>query len=90
MGKNKTAGVKPNCDDARLQLEGVTCVIANLMHYTKRCVGLRGQFAPVTAVARTLVDRHVKMFKRIPDHVMLTNISEYGHLQIQLRRHWTG
>lgn len=36
MGKNKTAGVKPNSDDARQQLEGVTSVIANLMHYTKR------------------------------------------------------
>jgi hypothetical protein len=37
MGRNKTAGVKPRSDDAKVQLEGVISIIANLMHYTKKC-----------------------------------------------------
>jgi hypothetical protein len=38
IGKNKTRGIKAGSDDARQLLEGCTCTIANLLHYTaKRC-----------------------------------------------------
>lgn len=38
MGRNKTMGVKQHSDDARQQLETVVSIIANLMHYCKKCV----------------------------------------------------
>jgi hypothetical protein len=58
MGRNKTAGVKHNSDDARAQLEGVISIIANLMHYTKKCASYYSVSCYRMLVPRNISPQH--------------------------------